>query len=112
MKYMVERLKKLLAWRNNADSLAEAVKKVFPESEVYIIGGAAEGRITAVSDIDVVVILEEPPKNAMERATLLARVREEMERRGITDSYLYEIHILSRSEAQRLLEKARFLRIA
>ncbi|MEM1631012.1 MAG: nucleotidyltransferase domain-containing protein, partial [Thermofilum sp.] len=49
------RLKMLLEWRKHLPTLAEAAKEAFGEAEVYIFGSAVEGKLTADSDIDVLV---------------------------------------------------------
>jgi predicted nucleotidyltransferase len=38
-----------------AEGVARAAKDLLPGAEVYVIGGVAEGRVTALSDIDVLV---------------------------------------------------------
>ena len=40
------RLLLLRKWRNIVHDIIKIVKKLYPEAEVYLIGGAAENRIT------------------------------------------------------------------
>ncbi len=39
--------------------VASIVKELYPEATIYIIGGAAENRLTVYSDIDVAVVFKE-----------------------------------------------------
>ena len=105
MRYMVERLRMLMAWRRHADLIASAVRRVLPGAEVYVVGGATEERLTAVSDIDILVVTETAPRTAMKRAEIIARNREEMKRLGIQNSYPYEIHLVGQAEAQEIPRK-------
>ena len=93
------RLKLLSKWRIIAANVATAIKKLYPSSEIYVFGGAAENRLTVLSDIDIAVVLEDPPKD---RAGMLAKIWEILEAKGIPQYYPLEIHILSKREFERL----------
>ena len=103
-KYMVERLQKLLKWREYIPALREAISQVLPDAEIYIIGGAAENRLTALSDIDVLIITDKPPENPMKKAEITSKIREKLEEKGINHSYLYQFHIKDKKQAQQLLK--------
>ena len=97
---MVEgRLKLIKKWRSVAFRAAAAIKRVYPHAEVYLFGGAAEGRLTVLSDIDLAVVFDVEPQG---RGEVLARIWEELEREGIPQYYPLEIHVFSRSEFARL----------
>ncbi len=104
MRYMVERLRMLMAWRRHADLIASAVRRVLSGAEVYVVGGATEERLTAVSDIDILVVTETAPRTAMERAEIIAG-NGGMKRLGVQNSYLYEIHLVGQAEAQEIPRK-------
>jgi predicted nucleotidyltransferase len=53
-KHMAERLRRLLAWRRYVPAVAAAAMQVLGDAEVCVVGGTAEDRLTALSDIDVV----------------------------------------------------------
>jgi len=55
----VERLRARLRWRCYVALLAEAAGS--PGEVFYVFGSAAEGRLTADSDIDVAVVARSPP---------------------------------------------------
>jgi len=93
------RLKLLSRWRAIVAKAASVIKELYPDVEVYVFGGAAEGRLTVLSDVDVAVVMEEPPED---RAGMLARIWENLEARGVPQYYPLEIHILSRKEFERI----------
>ena len=51
-------------WRSAAETVARAAKRVEPACRVYVIGSVAEGTYTAVSDLDILVVLprDAPPR--------------------------------------------------
>ncbi len=94
-----KRLKLLSKWRVVVANVATVIKELYPSSEIYVFGGAAEDRLTVLSDIDIAVVLEDPPKD---RAGMLAKIWEILEAKGIPQYYPLEIHILSKREFERL----------
>jgi len=93
------RLKLLSRWRAIATKAASIIKEFYPNAEVYVFGGAAEDRLTVLSDIDIAVVMEDPPKD---RARMLAKIWEILEAKGIPQYYPLEIHLLSRREFEHL----------
>jgi len=103
------RLQLLRRWRDVAAKVAETVGSLYPQAEVYLIGGAAEGRLTALSDIDVAVVFNRE-LSGDERADILAELWEELEERGVPPSYPLHILVLSRNELERLYGRKERLR--
>ena len=107
MKVRIEPVLSLLkGWRSVLREVARAVKTLYPDSEVYLAGGAAEGRLTVLSDIDVLVVFDDLPSG---RADVLAKLWEALEDR-IPIYYPIQIHVLERSELIRI--KGRKVRLA
>ncbi|RLE86640.1 MAG: nucleotidyltransferase [Thermoprotei archaeon] len=97
------RLKELLKWRKYLKILVEAAGRVFgSDAEVYVFGSAVEGKLTANSDIDIAIVVEEIPKKGLERAKLMDRLWETMESNGVPWWYPFEIHLLTREELKLL----------
>ncbi|MGC9149436.1 MAG: nucleotidyltransferase domain-containing protein [Sulfolobales archaeon] len=94
-----KRLRLISRWKEIVAKAAEAIKKVYPDAEVYLFGGAAEGRLTVASDIDIAVVFEDPPEN---RGDVLAKIWEVLEEEGVPPYYPLEVHILSREEFEKL----------
>ncbi len=95
------RLALLRQWRRVVAALVDAVGERYPEAEVYLVGGAAEGRLTVLSDIDVAIVFPERLRGG-ERAEVIAGLWEELERRGVPSYYPLHIIVLSRGELERL----------
>lgn len=91
--------------------LAEAIRRVLPNAEAYVFGSVVEDRFTALSDIDVLIVLDEVPRTGLERAEIKARIREELEKLGIEFSYIFELHLVDRNEAKRYLSRSKYIRI-
>jgi len=51
-------LRALVRWKMYLGVIVEAVARAAPGARAYLTGGAAEGRLTALSDVDVVVVLQ------------------------------------------------------
>ncbi len=105
--YMVERLRALLRWREHLDVLKQAIKEAAPGCKAYIIGGAAEGRLTAKSDIDVLIVCKTPPKTAYEVAEITSRIRGFLEESGVEWAYLYELHVVGEEASSKYLGRGR-----
>ena len=93
------RLKLLSNWRTIATIAASAIKELYLDVEIYVFGGAAENRLTLLSDIDIAIVLEDPPED---RAEMLAKIWEILEAKGIPQYYPLDIHILSKKEFEYL----------
>ena len=87
------RLRLIREWRSVVKKLVEAVGEACPDAEVYLFGGAAEGRLTALSDIDVAVV---------SRRCSPARIWEELEEKGVPNYYPLDIVVLSSGELEKL----------
>lgn len=96
------RLQMLRRWRKVVSELVEVVGRLYPEAKVYLVGGAAEDRLTVLSDVDVAVVFNRK-LGGEERAEILARIWEELEKRGVPSYYPLHILVLSEEELGRLL---------
>ena len=108
---MVSRLRVLRCWRRYVEVVVEAVKRVVPEARVYLVGGAAEGRLTVLSDIDIVVVL---PKTLSleEAAELRARIWEEAEKLGLPLYAPIDLHFTDREGLQRYMRRGRVIELS
>ncbi len=80
-------------WRRMAEIVARAAKSLYPGAEVYVVGGAAEGRLTAVSDVDVVVVLPWEP-SPRERVEAKLSIMREAFRLGLPLDYPVDLHVV------------------
>jgi len=95
------RLQLIRMWRRVVELVAEVVGELYPDAEVYLFGGAAEGRLTVLSDIDVAVVFGES-LGFEERAEAVSRIWERLEERGVPPYYPLHLVILSRAELEKL----------
>jgi len=95
------RLQLLRRWKLVVELTGEAVSELYPEAEVYLLGGAAEGRLTALSDVDVAVVFERP-LSLEERAEVASKIWEKIEERGVPPYYPLHLAVLSKSELEKL----------
>jgi len=90
-------LRSLREWRRYAEIIACIVEEMLGgEAEVYAVGGAAEGRLTALSDIDIVVALDHEPSYS-EAVQLRAEILERAERRGLPLHAPIELHFTAKN---------------
>lgn len=97
LKVMLERRKLLENWRTIVKKMAAAFKEILPDAEVYVFGSVIEGRATGGSDVDVLVVSDMIPKVPHGRAEVKVAV---IERLGLPLHHPFEIHIVSRDEAE------------
>lgn len=93
----VESGKRILEYLKDYHSIAEAVKKIVLErcqdARVLVFGSVVEGKATAMSDIDILVICD---LEVEERAKLKAEIR-----RRLGYDAPVELHITTEDEFQR-----------
>ena len=111
-RYMLQFYKRLKKWRTYARMVAKAARDVLGESiEVYVFGGAAEDRLTALSDIDIAVVLsyDPSPKEAMRlkrRILILA-----MDRYGLPWDMPIDLHVVGPERFREIKKYSRVIRI-
>ncbi len=103
-------LKVIRSWRKYVEAVAEAVKSVAPEARIYLIGGAAEARLTVRSDIDVLIVLPEEP-DIVRAADLRARILRKAEEVGLPLYAPVELHIVGPKGLERYARKGRVIRL-
>jgi len=95
------RLQLLRNWREVVSKVVEVAERLYPEADVYLVGGAAEDRLTVLSDIDIVITFEKDLKRE-ERAEILAKLWEELEQQGVPSYYPIHLIVLGKGELKRL----------
>jgi len=95
------KLQLLRRWRNVAEIVARVARELYPEAEVYLFGGAAENRLTVLSDIDIAIVFRKP-LDLEERAEIVSTIWEKLEEYGVPPYYPLHLVVLSRSELEKL----------
>ena len=91
---------RLRRWRQYAGAVARAARDVLgPGTRVYVAGGAAEGRLTVLSDVDVVVVSPNAPRDGRGKLRVRLEVRDRaVEAYGLPWDYPVDIHVYSDAE--------------
>ncbi|MBS7655496.1 nucleotidyltransferase domain-containing protein [Candidatus Bathyarchaeota archaeon] len=94
-------------WRKAVEAISKALKDLAVEAEVYVVGGAAEGRLTVLSDIDVLICVSSSSSReelAQLRKQVLAMA---MDKYGLPWDYPVELHVYVKEECKEILKKAK-----
>ncbi|ADI32068.1 nucleotidyltransferase domain-containing protein [Staphylothermus hellenicus] len=73
---------------------------MLPNAEIYVFSGAAENRLTVLSDVDVLVVIDAP---------LIPRERRRIKADIIWNAEKYGFHVISRIELPMYLKHMRKL---
>ncbi len=93
-----ERSKILKNWKENVEKVASGAHSLLKNCEVYAFGSAITGRLTAASDIDVLIIAEDLPKKIMKRAKLKVRIERLAK---LPACHPIQIHLIEKDELKR-----------
>jgi predicted nucleotidyltransferase len=104
-------LKALAQWRELATTVARAVKEVRPDAEVYVVGGAAESRLTVLSDIDIAVVLPEEPSRE-EAVGIIEEIFQRAEELGLPLYAPVEIHVVGPQGFQKLTRRGKAVKLS
>ncbi|MET1160363.1 MAG: nucleotidyltransferase domain-containing protein [Thermoprotei archaeon] len=109
-RYALERYALLKKWREFAKAIAKACIDLLGNDclEVYVVGGAAENRLTVLSDIDVVVVAGNP---LLKNIDTVIAIKRRAEQYGLPLEAPIDLKILTRKEFQELLEKGIYKKI-
>ena len=101
-RYALERYSLLKRWRELAAIIARACREVAGDCEVYVVGGAVEDRLTVLSDIDVVAMVEDPALRTIDVVIAVKRRAEEL---GLPEDAPIDLKIFTPQGFQELLER-------
>ena len=104
-------LRILMNWRNYVKIVYEAVKGIIPGAEVYVIGGAAEDRLTILSDIDVLIVLPYTP-SFEEVIELRTKIMERAEELRLPVYAPIELHIIGKEEIKKYMKKGKIVPVS
>jgi len=100
------RAEMLRSWRSWIGGVARAVKKLLPDAEIYIIGSIAEGKATAASDLDLLIVSNSIPRSSRKLAELKVAIEDEAK---LPVHHPVEFHFTTPEEAQQYLKRSRAL---
>jgi len=101
---LLERREMIINWRKWAKKIANEVKEVLPDAEIYVIGSVVRGDYTGGSDVDVLIISSQAPQKARERSRLKIIIEERLD---LPYYHPFELHVLKPEEAGLYLRRAK-----
>lgn len=99
-KLLLEVLRRLHMWRRYVPAIVLAARDLLgPETRVYVAGGAAEDRLTVVSDIDVIIVSPSMPRDGRGKLYLALDIRDlAVTRYGLPWDYPVDLHLYTPEE--------------
>lgn len=92
----------LKMWSKYAKSVAMAAKRLYPQAKVYVIGGVASGKITVLSDIDLLIVLPE----VKDRVNVIMKIfKLAVDEFDLPWDAPVELHVVNGADAERYLER-------
>jgi len=100
-RYALERYSLLKRWRELAELVARACRETLSSRcmRVLVVGGAAEGRLTVLSDIDIVIVVPNPSLKNIDTKLAIRRRAEEL---GLPLEAPIDLKILTEPELEEL----------
>jgi len=84
-------------WKDTVKALTGSAKEVLGDAEVVPFGSVVEGKATAMSDLDVLIVVEELPRSAFARAQIVGKIEEAT---GLPPIHPIQIHLVTWKEAE------------
>lgn len=85
------------SWKEIVGTLTDSTKRIIGEAEVIPFGSVVEGKATATSDLDILVIVKVLPRNAHSRAQIVGKIEEAA---GLPPLHPVQIHLATWEEAE------------
>ncbi len=102
-KLLVELYRRLRQWRLYVGAVAKAARDLLgPDTRVYVVGGAAENRLTVLSDIDIVVVSKNVPHDERKKLYLRLDIKDRaVTLYGLPWDYPIDIHLYNEEEFEK-----------
>jgi len=84
-------------WKDIVKALTNSAKEILGDAEVVPFGSIVEGEATATSDLDILVIVNDLPRSALNRAQIISKIEEAT---GLPPIHPIQIHLITRQEAE------------
>ncbi|RLE85151.1 MAG: hypothetical protein DRJ41_01805 [Thermoprotei archaeon] len=95
----------LKRWKEAARAILRAAKDLGLRAEIYVIGGAAEGRLTVLSDVDVLLCVKDPSLENDLRKLRVEVLAKAMDSYGLPWDYPVELHVYAEEECKDILSR-------
>ena len=84
-------------WKDIVKALTNSAKEILGDAEVVPFGSIVEGKATATSDLDILVIVNDLPRSALNRAQIISKIEEAT---GLPPIHPIQIHLATWQEAE------------
>ena len=84
-------------WKDIVKALTNSAKEILGDVEVVPFGSIVEGKATATSDLDILIIVKDIPRNALTRAQINSKIEEAT---GLPPLHPIQIHLTTWREAE------------
>jgi len=84
-------------WKDIVKALTNSAKEILGDAEVVPFGSIVEGKATATSDLDILVIVKDLPKSALNKAQIIGKIEEAT---GLPPIHPIQIHLATWQEAE------------
>ena len=108
---MIKEYIRIQQWKKYVRYVVEAVCEILPNGVLYLAGGAARGRLTALSDIDVVVVVPHPLK-PNERLELKLKIIDKAFEKGLPIDYPLDLHVVDEHGFERYKRAGKLVELA
>ncbi len=100
----IERAEIVKRWREHVRRIAQSARRILGDVDIYVFGSAVEGRITASSDVDLLIVCEKAPKDFEEYEDLKEGI---LKGAGLDTRSPFQLHIVDKEGAKFYLENLR-----
>lgn len=90
-------IKLMRKWRLWSERIAYVADEILSSCEVYVFGSIIRGQATGASDVDILIISDQLPKNCKDRGELKAKIEEAA---NLPLYHPFEIHLATSIEAK------------
>ena len=100
IEFGVNRLKILMKWKEIVKRIYKATRELLGNVQIYVFGSIVEGKYTALSDIDVAIVMDKIPEKASDRAKIIDSILSKIEDICPWLECPVEIHLMTEIEKQ------------
>ena len=104
METSLKRVKMIKEWRVWARRIANVVKELLPNAEVYVFGSVVRGNNVASSDVDILIVSPNTPGSIRRRAEIKAQIEDKL---NLPYYHPFQIHIVNPEEARIYFKRIR-----
>jgi len=97
LKARIEISKLVRDWRFWCEAIAKAAGEILGSCRVYVFGSVVKGRVTGGSDVDVLIVANQLPRNFRVRGKLKADIEEAA---NLPLYHPFEIHLATGKEVE------------